>query len=128
MRIHGIGTDLVEVERIAASVEKLGAAFLERVFTATERDYCLGHARPAVHLAARFAAKEAVAKAFGTGIGRHAGLTDIEIVNGPEGAPAVRLHGAAAAFAAANGIDRVLVSLTHTQTCAAANAVAVGEG
>jgi len=128
MRIHGIGIDLVEVERIAASVANHGEAFLARVFTPAEREYCESHAVPAIHLAARFAAKEAVAKAFGTGIGRHAGLTDIEIVSGSEGAPSVLLHGAAAAFAAANGIDRVLVSLTHTRTSAAANAVAVGMG
>lgn len=127
MRIHGIGTDLVEVARIAASVEKLGEAFLGRVFTPAEREYCLSHAVPEIHLAARFAAKEAVAKAFGTGIGQHAGFCEIEVVNGPAGAPEVRLHGAAAAFAAANRIDRVLLSLTHTQTCAAANAMAVGE-
>lgn len=126
MTIHGIGIDVVEVARIAASLEKLGDAFLARVCTAAERDYCMAHPVPSIHLAARFAAKEAVAKAFGTGIGKHAALLEIEVCHTPSGAPEIVLHGAAAAFAADRGISRVLVSLTHTDHYAAANAVAVG--
>lgn len=126
MNLHGIGIDVVEVERISASVAKLGDAFLKRVFTPAERDYCMAHTDPAIHLAARFAAKEAVAKAFGTGIGKHAALTDIEVRHTASGAPEIALHGAAAAYAAEHGISRVLVSLTHTARYAAANAVAVG--
>jgi holo-[acyl-carrier protein] synthase len=125
MMIHGIGIDVVEVARISASLEKLGEAFLSRICTAAERDYCLAHAVPAIHLAARFAAKEAVAKAFGTGIGKHAALIEIEVCNTASGAPEIVLHGAAAAYAAERGISRVLVSLTHTDHYAAANAVAV---
>lgn len=126
MTIHGIGIDVVEVARIATSLEKLGEAFLARVCTAAERDYCMAHPEPAIHLAARFAAKEAVAKAFGTGIGKHAALVDIEVCHTAAGAPEIVLHGAAAAFAKDQGICRVLVSLTHTAQYAAANAVAVG--
>ena len=126
MNIHGIGIDVVEVDRIAAAMEKSGEAFLTRAFTLAERDYCRSHARPAIHFAARFAAKEAISKAFGTGIGKHAGLLEIEILNTTAGAPVVHLHGAAAAFAAAQGISQVLISLSHTRQYAAANAIAVG--
>ena len=126
MKIHGIGIDVVEVARIAANLERHRVAFLTRVFTPAERAYSEAHRQPAIHLAARFAAKEAVAKAFGTGIGEHAGLLEIEVVHTPAGAPEVLLHGAAAAFADAHGISQVLLSLTHTEHYAAANAIAVG--
>ncbi len=125
MTIHGIGIDVVEVARIAAILEKHGEALFARVCTREERDYCMAHPDPAIQLAARFAAKEAVAKAFGTGIGKHAGLAEIEVRHTPAGAPEIVLHGAAAAFAAEQGISRVLVSLTHTAQYAAANAVAI---
>ncbi len=97
------------------------------MFTAAEARYCEERAQPALHFAARFAAKESVAKAFGTGIGACAGWRDIEVVKSPAGAPEIRLHGAAAAFAAAAGITGVLLSLSHSKTYAVANAVAVKE-
>lgn len=126
MKLHGIGMDVVEVERIATSLERHRDTFLARVFTPAEQAYCSSHPEPAIHFAARFAAKEAVSKAFGTGIGKHAAFLDIEVCHSPAGAPEIILHGAAADFAAEHGITRVLVTLTHTRHYAAANAVAVG--
>ncbi|MCU0780189.1 MAG: holo-ACP synthase [Akkermansiaceae bacterium] len=125
MTIHGIGVDVVEVERVASALTKHGGAFMAKVFTAGECRYCEGRTAPAPHFAARFAAKEAVAKAFGTGIGARAGWRDIEVVHSPAGAPAIRLHGAAAAFAATAGITGLLLSLSHSKAFAVASAVAV---
>jgi len=125
MSIHGIGIDIVEVARIAAANEKHGPAFAERYLTEAERAYCASHANPEIHQAARFAAKEAVAKALGTGIGSECGWHDIEIVrDAPSGAPGVLLTGAAAEFAARNGIAHIHVSLSHTRDTAVANAIA----
>ncbi|MGD7654472.1 MAG: holo-ACP synthase [Verrucomicrobiales bacterium] len=125
MRLFGIGIDVVEVERIEASIARSGEPFLAKVFTAAERAYCEGKKRPAIHFAARFAAKEAVAKAFGTGIGGRAGLLEIEVAHDDGGAPKVVLTGAARKFADAQGIAEVQISLTHTARYAAANAIAL---
>ncbi len=125
MRVFGIGIDVVEVARIAASIDRSGDAFLNKIFTPAERAYCDSRKCPAIHYAARFAAKEAVAKAFGTGIGGNAGLHDLEVVHSESGAPLIRLSGAALDFAAAQGITQVSISLTHTEHYAAANAIAI---
>ena len=125
MMIHGIGIDVVEVGRIEAAVEKLGDAFLDRLFTAREQDYCAKQKRPALHYAARFAAKEAVSKALGTGIGGQAGWLDMEVERSESGAPKMIFTGRAADFMAAEGIAEVQVSLSHAKDYAAANAVAV---
>jgi holo-[acyl-carrier protein] synthase len=125
MRIFGIGIDVVEVSRIAASIERHGVVFLDKIFTVSEREYCDSRKNPAIHYAARFAAKEAVAKAFGTGIGGNAGLHDLEVVHRPGGAPVIRLSGAAHEFAEGKGICEVHISLTHTDQYAAANAVVI---
>ena len=128
MNIHGIGTDVVEVARIAAASEKLGPAFAARFLTPAELEYCDAQATPAIHHAARFAAKEAVAKALGTGIGADCGWQQIEITrDATTGVPGVRLTGVAAAFAARHGVTRVLVSLSHTRETAVAQALAVCE-
>ena len=127
MRIFGIGIDVVEVERIARAIRDGGDKFTGRVFTAAERAYCQAQARPELHYAARFAAKEAVAKAFGTGIGENLAWLDMEVVRGEQGAPRLVLGGAGKEFAARHGIREVLISLSHAQAYAAANAVAVGE-
>jgi holo-[acyl-carrier protein] synthase len=124
MTIHGIGVDVVEIARIRQSMDRLGDAFLDRVFTPAERAYCDAMRSPAPHYAARFAAKEAIAKAFGTGIGKDLGWHDMEIRRKDSGEPHVILTGPGKAFAARVGIDRILVSLTHTDHYAAANAVA----
>lgn len=125
MKIFGIGIDVVEVERIASSIERHGEPFLAKIFTATERGYCESRKNPALHYAARFAAKEAVAKALGTGIGGNAGLHDLEVINDDKGAPKLRLSGAAEAFAQTHGITEIQISLTHARDYAAANAIAL---
>jgi len=126
MNIHGIGIDMVEVARIAAANEKHGPSFARRYLTENERAYCASHANPEIHQAARFAAKEAVAKALGTGIGGECGWLDIEIARDPAtGAPTVILTDAAAKFAMRLGIARVLVSISHTHDTAIANAIAI---
>jgi len=126
MNIHGIGIDIVEVARISAANEKHGPAFVARYLTENERAYCASRARPEIHHAVRFAAKEAVAKALGVGIGGDCGWLDIEITrDAATGAPGVLLTGAAAAFAARHGITRVLISLSHTHATAVANALAI---
>ncbi len=119
------GLDLVEIERVQASVDRFGARFLSRVFTDAELDICNG--RPA-SLAARFAAKEAVAKALGTGIWR-CGIewTDIEILNDPVSRePHLYLHRAAAKRAGELGLREWSISLTHSRESAVAFTVAIG--
>lgn len=125
MMIHGIGIDVVEVGRIEAAISNLGDAFLDRLFTAREREYCGKQKRPALHYAARFAAKEAVSKALGTGIGGQAGWLDMEVERAESGAPKMVFTGRAADFLASSGIAEVQVSLSHAKEYAAANAVAV---
>lgn len=114
------GVDLIEVPRLAQAVARHGQRFLNRVYTAQELADCAGQA---ASLAARFAAKEAAAKALGCGIG-DVGWTEIEIVRGPAREPELRLHGAAARRAAALGLDEWAVSLTHTADQALAFVVA----
>ena len=125
MRVFGIGIDVVEVARIAAAIQRHGEPFLARLFTAGERAYCGSRKIPALHFAARFAAKEAVVKALGTGIGEHAAWLDLEITRDPSGAPKLHLSGAAAAFAHDHGITEIKISLTHARDYAAANAIAI---
>ena len=98
----------------------------EAIFTGPELAYCLGKRRSAEHLAARFAAKEAVLKALGSGLGQRMRWTDVEIVTGVLGRPMVRLHGAVEAFARRCGVTDVDVSLSHTAEVAVAHALAVG--
>ena len=125
MMIYGIGIDVVEVDRIEAAIERQGDVFLAKLFTETERLYCDKQARPGMHYAARFAAKEAVSKALGTGIGGKAGWLEMEVIRADSGAPAVKFHGHAANFLKSEGIAEVQVSLTHARDYAAANAVAI---
>jgi holo-[acyl-carrier protein] synthase len=124
--ILGTGIDLIEVTRIAASFEKLGERFVNRILLPDEIAYCLSHKNPAPFLAVRFAAKEAVSKAFGTGIGAQLGWQDIEIRRQETGEPFVVLHGKGAALFAARKAVRLHVSLTHTANYAAATAILEG--
>lgn len=117
-----VGVDMIEVGRIERSMQRFGERFFARFFTSRERELC---GRDAQRLAARFAAKEAVAKALGTGIGDIAWV-DIEIVGDERGRPVLRLHRAAAQVAAALGLTTWEVSLSHTETQAIAFVVAVG--
>lgn len=126
MEILGTGIDLVENARIAASIEKFGDRFLHRIFTEGEIAYCASMPNPVPHYAARFAAKEAVSKAFGTGIGKALGWREIEVYRDEAGAPFIRLHGGGGELAAQRGVKQIHVSLTHTDAYAAANALLVG--
>jgi holo-[acyl-carrier protein] synthase len=127
MKIYGIGIDVIEVERIEEAVAEFGDRFLERIFTEEERVYCSRQKRPELHFAARWAAKEAVSKAFGTGIGSELAWTEVEVLRSDSGEPSLRLHGAGQSFAEREGIREVKISLTHAKSYAAANAVALGE-
>src|SRR5437763_4888338 len=113
--ILGTGIDIIEVSRIRASHEKFGERFLKRILRPGEISYCLSHRVPAPFLAARFAAKEAISKAFGTGIGAQLGWQDMEIGRKESGEPFVILHGAGQRLLVARGGRAVLVSLSHTQ-------------
>jgi holo-[acyl-carrier protein] synthase len=125
MSIYGIGVDVVEVGRIASAIEDLGDAFLDRLFTAGERGFCDRQKRPELHYAARFAAKEAVAKAFGCGIGGDLEWLDMDIVRLDSGQPVLVLGGAGQRFAERHRITEVKISLAHADCCAVANAIAI---
>jgi len=124
--VLGVGTDLVDVERLRRALER-HPGLRERLFTASEWDYAARHRDPHPHLAARFAAKEAVMKALGHGMSSM-GFAEIEVVRAESGAPAISLDAAAAAVAAAAGVSQWHLSLTHTDALAQAVAVAVGPG
>lgn len=128
MGIFGIGIDVVEIERIEESIEKFGDKFLNRIFTPAERAYCDAQKRPHVNYAARFAVKEAVAKSFGTGIGKELSWLDMTILRAPSGEPSVEFSGAGKEFAEKHQIAQVKISLTHAKLYAAANAVALSAG
>ena len=123
--VRGIGTDIVECARVRGLVERHGDAFLQRVFTKEERDYCMALAKPWPSLAARFAAKEAVSKAFGTGIGAELDWTSIGVSRDANGAPSVVLDAKGSALLKARGGQRVHLSLSHVETLAIAFAVIV---
>ncbi|MBI5117388.1 holo-ACP synthase [Candidatus Poribacteria bacterium] len=122
MSLIGTGIDIVEVERIEKMLSRRKEKFLGRVFTTAETDYCMKKARPAVHLAARFAAKEAVAKALGTGFTKGIQMQDIEIVAADNAPPSVKLHGTAARRYETIGASGILLSLSHTGQYALAHA------
>ena len=119
--IFGIGTDMVEISRIQKAIEK-NPRFLQKVYTEKEIAYCQRKRNPWQSFAARFAAKEAVSKAMGTGLGK-IGLTDIEVLNQSSGQPQIILHGAAQVFAAERGFVRVHISLSHSEAYAIATAI-----
>jgi holo-[acyl-carrier protein] synthase len=118
--ILGVGIDIIEVARIQASFERFEERLLNRLLLPAEIAYCLSHTQAAPHLAARFAAKEAISKAFGTGIGAEIGWLDIEVLNHPSGQPYVELHARGKELFARRGASRLLLSMSHTQTYAAA--------
>ncbi len=123
--VVGTGIDLVGIERFRRALERHGERFLSRVFTSRERDECAGRADPARHLAARFAAKEAVFKALGTGWGRGVGWQEVEVSADTYGRPVCTLRGAALKHLESLGGSAVLVSLAHEGDYAVAQAMAV---
>jgi holo-[acyl-carrier protein] synthase len=114
MSVLGIGVDLVECARIEHSLERFGERFLRRVFTDGEIAYSNSMKFPARHLAARFAAKEAVSKAFGTGIGKAMGWRDIDVQKKESGEPFLVLTGGAQELAKKSGVGSALITLSHT--------------
>ena len=121
--IVGIGTDIVEVERIQKMMSDHGDHFLERVFTAAEIAHCQPRREAAQHFAGRWAAKEAVMKALGTGFTPEVGWTDIEILTLPSGQPHVVMHGTARTYSENKGIGTILITLSHTKSYATATAI-----
>jgi len=121
--IIGSGIDMVEIRRIQRSIDRYGRRFLDRVFTGAEQAYCQRKRNSAESFAARFAAKEAGAKALGTGISYGVSWLEIEVVREPSGRPRLQFHGRAAKIAAQMGFARAALSLTHTAELAAASVV-----
>ena len=121
--ILGTGIDIIEVDRIAAAHAKFGERFLTRILRSGELAYCLSHKNPAPFLAARFAAKEAVSKAFGTGIGAELGWQDIEVCRRESGQPYVVLHDKGHELLLARGGGSLHLSLSHTEKHATAIAI-----
>jgi holo-[acyl-carrier protein] synthase len=126
MSVVGTGVDLVECARIQRSIDRFGDRFLHRVFTDGEIEYSMSMKFPARHLAARFAAKEAVSKAFGTGIGKVMGWRDIDVQKKTSGEPFLVLSGPAQDLAAQRGITSALITLSHTEHHAMAAVVLEG--
>jgi holo-[acyl-carrier protein] synthase len=121
--IVGSGIDMVEIHRIQDTVDRHGARFLNKVFTPAEQAYCLRKRNAAESLAARFAAKEAGAKALGTGMSRGVTWLEIEVVREPGGRPALRFHGRAAEVARRLNARRAALSITHSRDFAMASVV-----
>jgi holo-[acyl-carrier protein] synthase len=126
MSVIGNGVDLVECARIQRSIDRFGDRFLHRVFTDSEIEYSMSMKFPARHLAARFAAKEAVSKAFGTGIGKAIGWRNIDIQKKPSGEPFIVLSGPAEELATRRGVTAAFVTLSHTEHHAVACVVLEG--
>lgn len=123
MSVLGIGVDLVECARIQRSIDRFGDRFLHRVFTDGEIAYSMSMKFPARHLAARFAAKEALSKAFGTGIGKAMGWRDIDVQKKASGEPFVVLSGHAKELADRRAVRAVWITLSHTEDHAMAEIV-----
>jgi holo-[acyl-carrier protein] synthase len=121
--IFGIGIDVIENSRIADAIRRHGERFLQKVFHRAEVDYCRSMKEASPHFAARFAAKEAVAKALGTGFSGPVNWKDIEVRRKANGEPFVVLHAGAAEMAERIGISEILISMSHTQDYAVAQAV-----
>jgi holo-[acyl-carrier protein] synthase len=118
MSIIGLGTDIIEIDRIQEALDKYGMRFLNKMFTEAEQAYCLKHSQPARHLAGRFAAKEAVVKALGSGFRDGISFLDIEVVNDEQGKPHVR-------FSPKLQHYTVLLSISHCKQYATATAILV---
>jgi holo-[acyl-carrier protein] synthase len=126
--ILGLGNDLVAVARVADALQRHGERFMARVLTDAEAELCRRRQDPAVCVAARFAAKEAAAKALATGLRQGVRLTDLEVVRQPGGAPHLQLHGAAAELARSRGVARTHLSLSDEGGFALATVILEDEG
>ena len=123
--IVGLGTDIVEIDRIAGMIERHGPAFVDRVFTPAERGYCGSKKHAAQHYAGRWAAKEAAMKALGTGFVPGIGWHDFEVLPRTSGAPTLTVTGGAAEEMARLGIGEMLVTMSHCRAYATATVIAV---
>jgi len=121
--IVGSGIDLVEIHRIQETMDRFGTRFLNKVYTAAEQAYCLSKRNAAESLSARFAAKEAGAKALGTGMSRGVTWLEIEVVRELGGRPTIRFHGRAAEVARRLNARRAALSITHSRNLAMASVV-----
>jgi holo-[acyl-carrier protein] synthase len=126
MNIAGIGTDIVECLRIAQMIERHGELFIDRVYTASEIEYCRSRKQATQHFAGRWAAKEAILKAIGTGWRRGISWRDIEVRNSEGGRPTVALRGGVREVVEQMGVAEVLISISHCRSHATAFAIAVG--
>ena len=120
MTILGIGTDIVEIARLAATLQRHPVRFPERILHPSELERFANQANPAAWLAKRFAAKEALAKAIGTGIGKEVRLQEIETTHDPRGKPLLQLHGVTLATATAMGVTSCQLSVADERTHALA--------
>jgi holo-[acyl-carrier protein] synthase len=127
MNVLGLGTDIIECLRIAKMIEKHGELFLQRVYTEHEIGYCSSRKAANQHYAGRWAAKEAVLKAMGTGWSRGIRWRDIEVKVELGGKPHVHIHGTAKEICSELGITDMLISISHCRSHATATAIAVGE-
>ncbi|MGH9563577.1 MAG: holo-ACP synthase [Terracidiphilus sp.] len=121
--ITGTGIDLIEIPRIQHAIDRYGKRFLNRVYLDGEQAYCGRKRNSGESFAAGFAAKEAAAKALGTGISYGVSWLEFEVVREPSGRPTLRFYGRAAEIAARQGVARAQVSLTHTADLAMASVV-----
>ncbi|MBF0911956.1 MAG: holo-ACP synthase [Atopobiaceae bacterium] len=124
MALAGIGVDMLEIARMEQAIEKR-PYFIRRMFTDVERAYCERTARPAEHYAARFAAREAILKALGTGFSHGINLQDVSVERDQLGRPRACLTGKAAQIAEEQGVQEIALSISYTRDVAVANAVAV---
>ncbi len=127
MNVVGIGTDIVECLRIAQMIERHGELFISRVYTDHEIDYCQSRKQSTQHFAGRWAAKEAVLKALGTGWRSGISWRDVEIRNDTSGKPTVALRGGARDVVEELRITKMLISISHCRSHATAYALAVGK-
>jgi len=123
--IVGLGTDIVEIIRIGQMIERHGELFLNRIFTDDEVRYCQRRKQSYQHFAGRWAAKEAVMKALGTGFIRGVHWRDVEVVSHKSGRPSIRLRGGARDLAERMEIDEVLITISHCRAYATATAIGV---
>lgn len=125
MQVIGIGTDIIECLRIAQMIERHGDLFINRVFTPVETRYCQSRKQATQHFAGRWAAKEAILKALGTGWRRGISWRDVEVRNDPSGKPVVGMRGGARDIVEQLGIGQILVSISHCRSHATAYALAL---
>ena len=127
MKLVRTGIDLIEVTRVAASIDRLGERFLKRVFTDAEIRYCRSKHNFAERFAARFAAKEAALKAIGTGWRGGVAWKEVEVRREPGGRPTIAFTGRAGEYAARLGMSRASLSLSHTAEHAIAQVILEGD-